>query len=417
MLPNTKLTPAAIFDIVRRRFWLVAIPPAVGLFAGLLYSAGISNMYQSEMLIAIIPQRVPDTVVRSTVTLRADERLDEISVMVMSRTNLEQMITEMGLYGDAVARRPMDDVVNTMRNALEVGLEPSRRGPRGPEPPHAFHIRFTYSDPEVAAEVTRRIGAVYVEQNTRGRGALAEATNAFLESELEQARLRLEAQERRLEEFRELHGKELPTQTESNLEAARGLQLQTQSLVETIARDRDRKLMLERLYRDAQADRPVVIPDGRSSAPGEVPAGTSLQQQLRSAQANLSSLETRYTPDHPDVRRAKSQIAELQQQIAAEGKAAQSGAPAPAPDPVSPAEQTRLQSLRAQAAEIESLERQIAFKEGEERRLRADIADYQRRVEATPGIESQWLKLSRDYDTIQESCRRCSRRPRPRAWP
>src|SRR5690606_9078973 len=142
---------------------------------------------------------------------------------------------------EARARMPINDVIAIMRNDLVVGLEPVRRGPRGPEPPHAFHVRFTYEDPQTAALVTEKIGAMFVEQNARGRGALAAATNAFLESELDQARKRLEEQERRLEAFRERHGKELPSQLQSNLEAARGLQLQVQSLVESIARDRDRK--------------------------------------------------------------------------------------------------------------------------------------------------------------------------------
>src|SRR5215207_4255166 len=116
MLPNKKFSPAMMFGLIGRRVWLVGIPPVLGLFLALLYSSTIPNFYQSEMLIAIIPQRVPDTFVRSTITLRADERLDEISVQVKSRTNLEQMIIEMGLYPNELKRMPMEDVVALMRN-------------------------------------------------------------------------------------------------------------------------------------------------------------------------------------------------------------------------------------------------------------------------------------------------------------
>ncbi|MEZ5416210.1 MAG: GNVR domain-containing protein [Vicinamibacterales bacterium] len=405
MLPTKTLTPADFLAIARRRIWLVTIPPAVLFFGALLYSSTIPNRYQSDMLIAIIPQRVPDSIVRTTVTLRADERMDEIATMVSSRTNLEQMISEMGLYKDELEKYSMSEVVTMMRGSLEVGLEPQRRGPRGPEPPHAFHIRFTYSDPNVAAKVTQRIGAVFVEQNTKGRGLLAEQTNDFLEDELADARRRLEEQERRLELFRERHGKELPTQAESNMEAARGLQLQVQSLVESIARDRDRKLMLERLYREAQNDQPVSSMAGRMpAADPSVPAtGSTLQQQLRSEQASLTALLSRYTQDHPDVRRAKSRIADLEKRIDAEAAEPATAAAATRAEPVDPAEQQRRENLRQMLAEIESLDRQTSFKESEERRLRSEIADYQRRVEAVPGIESEWVKLSRDYETIQDT--------------
>jgi hypothetical protein len=55
--------------------------------------------------------------------------------------------------------------------------------------------------------------------------------------------------------------------------------------------------------------------------------------------------------------------------------------------------------------EIESLDRQIAFNEGEERRLRAEIGEYQARLEAVPGIESEWVALTRDYETLQATYR------------
>jgi uncharacterized protein involved in exopolysaccharide biosynthesis len=59
----------------------------------------------------------------------------------------------------------------------------------------------------------------------------------------------------------------------------------------------------------------------------------------------------------------------------------------------------RVETLRQQRAEIESLDRQIAFKEQAEKDLRAEIAEYQRRIEAVPSLESQWTALTRDYNT------------------
>jgi hypothetical protein len=56
-------------------------------------------------------------------------------------------------------------------------------------------------------------------------------------------------------------------------------------------------------------------------------------------------------------------------------------------------------------AEIESIDRQIAFKESEVSRLRGVTAEYQRRVDMVPTIESQWVVLSRDYETLQAAYR------------
>jgi uncharacterized protein involved in exopolysaccharide biosynthesis len=72
---------------------------------------------------------------------------------------------------------------------------------------------------------------------------------------------------------------------------------------------------------------------------------------------------------------------------------------------LSPDEARRREGLRQKKAEIESLDRQIAFKEGEEKRLRKVVGDYQARLEAVPGVESEWVSLTRDYDTLQASYR------------
>jgi hypothetical protein len=36
-------------------------------------------------------------------------------------------------------------------------------------------------------------------------------------------------------------------------------------------------------------------------------------------------------------------------------------------------------------------------------RLTATITDYQSRIESVPGVESKWLKLTREFDTMNES--------------
>jgi polysaccharide chain length determinant protein (PEP-CTERM system associated) len=404
MLPGKKIAIPDFLQIARRRFWLLVVPPALALFVALLYSSTIPNVYESDMLIAIDPQRVPDSFVRSTVTLETARRMDALTVQVLSRTVLQQLIESFDLYTEERRVMPLEDVVAKMRENIKVPMEVPR--PRwGQEPsPTAFHVRFTYPDPHIAARVTQEIGTLFVKQNTRDRGALAGATNRFLETQLADARKKLEEQERKLEAFREQHGKELPTQMTSNMQALTNAQLQAQGLVESIARDRDRKQMLERLYREALAEPPPVA---TAPAPGANPAAVMLAtatQQLDAARASLAALKQRYKPDHPDVLRAERLVADLEPKAALEASAAPGTAANASSLPVqAAATPERRESLRQMRAEIESLDRQTAFKESEERRIRGEIAEYQRRIEAVPGLESAWVALTRDYDTQQQS--------------
>jgi polysaccharide chain length determinant protein (PEP-CTERM system associated) len=401
MLPGKTYTPADVIGIIRRRFWLLPLP-AVSLFAALIYSSTLPDVFQSEMLISIVPQRVPDEFVRSTVTLRTEERLDALTVQIKSRTILEPMINEFELYRNQRARLPFEDVVAEMRNNIGVALEQTRSGPRGPETT-AFRVRFAYPDAQVAARVTQRLGSIFVDQNVRDRGALATATDDFLKLQLAEARERLEAQEERVEAFRQKHGNELPSQLQSNIQAIQNLQLQIQALVEAIARDRDRKLMLERLYQVAQNEPiPEIVQPMPAPSTGTTPAPATPQQQLAAARALLANLEMRLTAEHPDILRTKRLIADLEPKVAALQGASQAEIVAvPSAGGVTPQQVLRRERLAQMRAELESLDRLTQFKESEERRLRESVVEYQRRIEAVPGVESDWAVLTRDYETQQ----------------
>ena len=158
---------------------------------------------------------------------------------MLSKTALQRLVEKFDLYPDLRKEMPIDDIIERMRGKIGMVLQIPR--PHwGEEPqPTAFRVQFTYPDPEVATRVTDELGHLFVDQNTKDRGAQAGATNAFLESQLAESRAKLEAQERRLEAFRQKHGPELPTQSQSNLQSLSASQLQAQSLVESIARDRN----------------------------------------------------------------------------------------------------------------------------------------------------------------------------------
>ena len=126
MLPGKRLKPQEMLEMVRRRIWLIVIPPAVTLLGAVVYSSTLPNLYQSDMLIAIDPQKVPDTFVRSTVTLATDRRVDAITVQVLSRTRLQELIETLDLYPVERQSMAIDDLVVKMRNNISVTLERPR---------------------------------------------------------------------------------------------------------------------------------------------------------------------------------------------------------------------------------------------------------------------------------------------------
>jgi polysaccharide chain length determinant protein (PEP-CTERM system associated) len=428
MLPGRKYRPEDIIRIVQKRIWFLVVPIFVATFVALLISRSKPDLFTSETLVQVLGQRVPEGYVRSTVTSTVDERLKTITEVIKSRSQLEQVINEFNLYPRERLEQPMEEVVEAMRAAVSV--EPAAGAPgRRPMPGQvtAFKVSFTYEDKGPALSVTQRLTDLLIAENTRMRSNSAEKTSEFLQGQLADAARQLKEQEQKLEAFRLRHVGRLPNQLESNMQAVQTTQMERQSVVESLARDRDRKMILERLYNEASAESVAVVTPtvaapsapGQGADPNALPTAATAQQQLALAKARLAQLELRLKPEHPDVIRARRQVADLGKQAEAEAREddtrrqAQSTAaasatptqPSPAARAITPEEQNRRARLREQRAEIDSLNRQIAFKEEQERQLSARIADYRSRIESIPGIESEWVELTRDYDTMQQSYR------------
>jgi polysaccharide chain length determinant protein (PEP-CTERM system associated) len=404
MLPGKTYTPNDYAMMAWRRRWIMVGSLLLGTYAGLIVSSRLSDMYQSEMLIQVVPQRVPDDYVRSTVTMRTEDRLSTLTQQVLSRTALESLIRQLDLYPKELAERPLQDVVELMR--LNIKVDPVSSDGRGA----AFYVRFTYSDAEVATRVTERLGGLFIDLNARDRGDLAEATDEFLESQLDETRKKLEEQEQKLERFRQENAGRLPTQLSFNMQAMQNVQMSIQALVESLARDRDRRALQERLYNnELEAAQPstAATPQQVQSAPGEGAAsGLTTEQQLAVARETLARLQLRLTPEHPDIARTTRQIRTLEERLKEEASSiADAGQASTTPVSLTRDQRERNERLIQMRAELDSLDREIAFKEAEEQRQRNLLTDYQRRIEEVPGVESEWIKLTRDYDTQQAAYR------------
>lgn len=407
MLPGKRYDPELIARLLWQRRWFFVVPLWAAFVGGLLYSRNQPDQFRSTALIQVIPQRVPENYVAPTVTQRVEDRIRTLAQQVLSRTELEKTIQELDLYPRLRATEPMENVVEEMRRHAEIAPVATISGARPGATTDAFRVSFVYSNAALTQKVVDRMSRRIIDENAKSRGNLAEATSEFLDTQLADARTRLEQVEGKLRSFRERNAGRLPTQLQTNMQAISNHQMQLQALVESLARDKDRKLILERLYNDATQSPITVAPPPTPAAPAnQQTAQGSPSDRLAAARALLTQLEQRLTPQHPDVTRTKSLIADLEKQVKAEAAKSGSGELAAATATgVSPDEARRVERIREMRAEIAGVDSQIQFKEAEERRIRGLIANYQSRLESTPSVESELIALTRDYDTQQASYR------------
>jgi polysaccharide chain length determinant protein (PEP-CTERM system associated) len=315
-----------------------------------------------------------------------ENRLSAISQHILSRSRLERIVSDFGLYAEERATVPMEIVIQRMRKDIVVTIVKG----------DSFRITYTSSDPKTAKNVTERLASLFIEENLRDREVLADITSQFLETQLEEARRRLIEHEHKLAAFRRQYEGELPDQLQANLQVAQNAQMRLQSLADTLNRDRDRRVMLQNeltALLDAAATPGGPVLPVSSSPPG--PAA----QKLQTAMQALRDMEARLTAEHPDVIRARRLIRDLQEEAKSEALARPPAvASVPSPRVAKDARPDRATLLRG---EIDRLEQQIAANEAQEAQLKASIATYQARVEATPKRETEMIELNRDYATLQ----------------
>ena len=391
MLPGKTYTLDEIVRILLRRWWLILLPLGLGTTAGVLGYKSLPVQYRSETLIMVIPQRVPDSYVKSTVTTNVEDRLRSIGEQIRSRSRLERIILDLDLFNNLRRAGTMEGAVLRMRDDIDLKLEGKDS---------SFRVSYVHSDPQIAQKVTERLAALYIEENLRDRENLADSTSSFLESQLQEAKRRLIEQEKKLEEYRRRYAGQLPSQLQGNLQALQSAQMQLQSLGESMHRARERRLLVERQIADAQTlPVEVVLPGVPVASPEALPQ-VPPAQQLEVARARLDAARLRYTRDHPEVLALELSIRDLHARVEEEARRP----PVPVADkPLSSAELARQKRISDLQAELKVIDLQLAAGETEEARLRAATADYNSRISVVPTRESELVELTRDYSTLQET--------------
>jgi polysaccharide chain length determinant protein (PEP-CTERM system associated) len=385
VLPGKNYTMDDFARMAWRRKWIAIIPFVLIATGTVLVAHFLPNKYRSETLILVVPARIPESYVRQAVTTNIQDRLQSMREKILSRTRLEQIILDNNLYAEERHGELMQDVVEQMRHDIEIA--PSVKG-------DAFRVSYIGNEPHTVQRTTERLASLFIEESLHDRESLAEGTNQFLETQLTGARDRLVEQEQRLEAYRKKYAGELPTQATANLQTVQNTQMQIQAVLESLNRDRDRKMMIQSSISD------LTLPENNAPATGESGPTAPVQDQLAAAQAQLHNMELRLTPQHPDIMRMKRAIAELQTRVQNESLAVPLSADtASVLTPAQTAKRDRVKDLQL---ELESLDRQIVEKQAQEIELRKVAAAYQARVEVVPARETELSELTRDYSTTQQ---------------
>src|SRR6202163_666741 len=382
---------------VRRRWWIL-LPLFVSWLAVWGVSWFLPTTYQSEALISAEQQKVSDLYVMENVNVNLQNRWQSTTQQVLSHASLHAIIERFKLYSTPPRMsgffKPKDPV-DSMRGDIKIELvgTPGYRGEFV-----TFKIHYTADTPELAQQVNSELTSLFINENVKAQRQLSENTTAFLESELADARAKMEEQEAEVSVFKANHAGNLPGQLQSNVQILAGLQAQLASTQHALDTSKQQKIYLESLLQQYQTAQASLGGDST------VVSTQVLEKELQDLRLQIQTLRTRYTDDHPDIVALKDKIAKteaLRKQAEAAiasnrqtGKA-NTGIDLSAAQDVqrgSPTMAMQLQSqLKANPLEIEH-EQQHAND------LESQTAAYQARLNMTPETEQELAVTSRGYD-------------------
>jgi protein tyrosine kinase modulator len=383
MLGHRQLSAAEYLGIWRRRWKSALLSLLLGSGAGYALAGLIPAHYVSTATVAEVQgssysAAMPANGMTAT-------QLSALRQHVLTQERMESLAAKYGLNGPASRENSAGAIAKLESN---IAVSPAESG---------FAVSFTAGNPTAAQQVCTELVSLFVQEAWKDQQRMSEqraGANSspardpvadFLASQVADAKRNLDEREANLAEFRRQHA----VQLNGSDRIAAG---------KKIGEDETRLQAADAALKNALQQRTALTESlfAQQSATIEsrktvdAPGTEALEQQLAAEQAQLVILETRYTPDHPDVVKLRSDIDELQKKIEESRKAAGQKAANKA-DAGPAAEPRRTAQLQAQIHELDAL---IQEKTHEQGSLQQEILNARTRLNAASILDEEYGELA-----------------------
>ena len=418
--------------VLRRRKWLAMGVFFLLLLASVAVALLLPSVYRSTATILIKEQEIPQELVRSTVTSYADERIQVISQQVMTRATLLDLVDKYSLYGKARQRETSEEILERMRRDIKLTPISAEVTDRRTGAPVKSTIAFTVSyDSEVAAnaqKIASELTTLFLNENVKNRQQKAAETTSFLEEELARVSQHMSDVEQQLADFKRRNQGRTPDLGLSNVVNTERAESEMQRVDRELVYLSDRRLQLQAQLLETRPQSPLAAGGAGLLEPDE---------RLRALQLQLSTAQAQFSEEHPDVRRLKREIGQLQTQTRPQAaqddrelalarleqqladlrlrlsdahpdvvklrrtfnslrQAAAAEPQASAALPKGRADNPLYLSLKTQ---IETAGGQIDMLRSERKQLQERLSQLTTRVSQAPEVEREYLELVRDQDS------------------
>jgi polysaccharide chain length determinant protein (PEP-CTERM system associated) len=380
MLGHRALNVEDYMAILKRRWWLIAIPTFILPVLAVIATLYIPPQYVSQTLVLIDQQKVPENFVPSVVTEDINSRLASMKEQILSRSSIQPIIEKFSLYYDQ--HLSMDDRIALARKSIDIQPITSEISRSNGLP--GFKIFFTASDAHTAQEVCAEITTLFTGANLRSRSEAAEGTTDFLKEQLDSAKRTLDDQDAKLAAFQREHFGMLPEDEANNINILSTLNTQLDASTQALSRMEQDKSYMDTMLAQQAASSPTAAASPQTD-----------EKQLQDLLAQQATLTLHYTANYPGLIEINRKIADLRRKMAQ--------TPATPSSAASSTDSGRNDSAAVQdlRARIRAADIGIQAKRAEQAQLNKQIHAYQGRIQSSPQVEAEFKELTRDTQTSQ----------------
>jgi uncharacterized protein involved in exopolysaccharide biosynthesis len=294
----------------RKKSFLVIF--AIIILAGLIIATALPPIYKSEAIIRVDEQEISEDFVQSTVSEFVGERISKISQQVLNRAKLIEIANLHQIHADERDKMSDTEIVKQMKK--DIILEPiisdiqsERTGRNTSVITIAFNLSYQGKDPDTVQKVTETLSNLFLEEDIKRREKIVTATTNFLKEELERLKNEINSHEKKISEFKTEYQTVLPDEKNYNFQAILRLERELDIAESRLRLLREKEMLLETQLARVEPLSPIIV-EGENVA-------TNPNQRLKQLYLELTRLRSLYSEKHPDIKKVKNEIRELETQV------------------------------------------------------------------------------------------------------
>jgi succinoglycan biosynthesis transport protein ExoP len=311
--------------ILRRRYRLVALPPAVLAGLALVYLMAVSTLYTATSTVLVDPRRASVVETNQSVLSNFgtdDATIESQTLLIQSVAILDRVVRKLKLTDDPEFM-PKPGILDPVRRLFSASGPSDRASPEDAARSRSVEIlqkrmkvtrqgttflvdiNISSESPQKAATIANAIAEAYFEEQVRAKYDATRIAANWLNGQINDLKSRVGVSERAVEDFR----------SANNLTVSQGVTVNDQQIT-----DLNNKLIAARVQTaEARAKYDQVQDIAKSGAdPGGINAAissemiTKLRTQYADIAKNEADLSSKYGPRHPLVANVRAQRRDTQ---------------------------------------------------------------------------------------------------------